>query len=96
MVETDSMFGAEGLRAFTASLVDARMLDGLSEYDADTVAMLVTLDFTQGPKRMAWRLTDWLNRRQHGRPEGRQHGCCGHSAGAVLRAGDECARRYLI
>jgi hypothetical protein len=61
MVETDSIFGAEGLRAFTQSVIDARILDGLSEHDADTVTMLLILDFTQGPTRMAWRIQDWLN-----------------------------------
>jgi hypothetical protein len=53
MSETDSIFGAEGLRAFTTSVIDARLLDGLSEHDADTVTMLALLDFTQD--RTAWR-----------------------------------------
>jgi hypothetical protein len=61
MTATESIFGADGLRAFTQSVIGARLLDGLSEHDADTVIMLLTLDFTQGPERMAWRLTDWLN-----------------------------------
>jgi hypothetical protein len=61
MVETDSIFGADGLRGFTQSLTDARLLDGLSEHDANTVAMLVTLDFPRGPAHMAWRIRDWLN-----------------------------------
>lgn len=60
MVANDSIYGAEGLRAFTQSVIDARLLDGLSEHDADTVAMLMILDFTKGPERMAWRLSDWL------------------------------------
>jgi hypothetical protein len=58
---TESIFGADGLRAFTHSLIDARILDGLSEHGADTVIMLLILDFTQGLERMAWRLTDWMN-----------------------------------
>jgi hypothetical protein len=61
MVETESIFGAEGLRACVGDLVDARILDGLSEHDANTVSMLVCLDFTKGPEHMAWRVTDWLN-----------------------------------
>jgi hypothetical protein len=61
MVETDSIFGADGLRAFTHSLIDARVLDGLSEHDANTVTMLVVLDFPKGPAHMAWRIRDWLN-----------------------------------
>ena len=61
MSETDSIYGAEGLRAFATSVIDARLLDGLSEHDADTVTMLALLDFTRGPERMAWRLTDWMS-----------------------------------
>lgn len=61
MTETESIFGAEGLRAFTQIVIDARLLDGLSEHDADTASMLLVLDFTQGPERMAWRIRDWLN-----------------------------------
>ena len=45
--ESDSIFAAEGFRAFTGDLIDARVLDGLSECDADTVAMLVVLDVVQ-------------------------------------------------
>jgi hypothetical protein len=61
MVECDSIFGADGLRAFIGSVIDARLLDGLSDHDANTVALLITLDFPRGPERMAWRITDWLN-----------------------------------
>lgn len=61
VMETDSIFGADGLRAFTNTLIDARILDGLSEHDANTVMMLLQLDFTRGPQRVAWRLTDWLS-----------------------------------
>jgi hypothetical protein len=49
-------FGAEGLRAFIGDLIDARVFDGLSECDADTVAMLVVLDFLKGPHQLAWRI----------------------------------------
>jgi hypothetical protein len=70
MVETESVFAAEGMRAFAESLISARLLDGLSEHDANTVAMLALLDFTRGPERMAWRLTDWLN--PDGNTTGRQ------------------------
>src|ERR1700682_1935578 len=61
MTETDSIFGADGLRAFATSVIDARLLDGLSEKDADTVTMLLVLDFSRGPTHMAWRVRDWLN-----------------------------------
>jgi hypothetical protein len=39
VVASDSIFGAEGLRAFVGELIEARFLDGLSEYDANTVSM---------------------------------------------------------
>ena len=39
VVASDSIFGAEGLRAFVGELIEARYLDGLSEYDANTVSM---------------------------------------------------------
>ena len=61
VAESDSIFGAEGLRAFIGSLIDARILDGLSDDDADTVAMLVVLDFTRGPHQLGWRIHEWLN-----------------------------------
>ena len=62
MVETESIFGAEGLRAYVGDLVEARILDGLSEHDANTVSMLVCLDFTKGPEHMAWRVLTGLTR----------------------------------
>jgi hypothetical protein len=53
MRESDSIYGADGIKAFAQSVIDARLLDGLSEHDADTVAMLIMLDFTRGPS--GWR-----------------------------------------
>ncbi|MCG7582790.1 hypothetical protein [Mycolicibacterium sp. OfavD-34-C] len=70
VAESESMFGAEGLRAFTESVIDARLLDGLSEYDADTVSLLITLDFLRGPDRMAWRIHEWINGNTLGRDDG--------------------------
>ncbi len=62
-LSSDSTFGAEGLRAFIDDLIDARVLDGLSECEADSVAMLVVLDFLKGPHQLAWRIHEWLNGR---------------------------------
>ena len=53
-------YNAEGLLAFAASVEQLRLLEGLSDYDANTVSLLVCLDFIQGPRRMAWRLWDML------------------------------------
>lgn len=52
---------ADMLRAFANDLTAARILDGVTDHDADTVSMLVLIDFLRGPQRMAWRLTDWLS-----------------------------------
>lgn len=53
-------YNAEGLIAFAESVAQLRLLDGLTDYDANTVALLVCLDFIQGPRRMAWRVYDLL------------------------------------
>lgn len=80
IAEADSIFGADGLRALTNTLIDARILDGLSAYDAGTVAMLVQLNFTRGPLRIAWRLTDWL------KPDGNSVGRVDDNTDAVVAA----------
>jgi len=54
----EPLYNAEGLIAFADSVAQLRLLDGLSEYDANTVSLLVALDFIQGPRRMAWRIWD--------------------------------------
>jgi hypothetical protein len=50
---SDSIIGADGLRAFVGDLIEARFLDGLSEYDANTVSLLVALDSSRDPT--GWR-----------------------------------------
>ena len=60
MVDGEPPYNDEGIRAFAASVEQLRLLDGLSEYDANTVNLLVTLDFLQGPRRMSWRIWDLL------------------------------------
>lgn len=56
-------YNGEGLLAFVESVAELRLLDGLSDYDAATVTLLVTLNFLQGPRRMAWRIWDMLGDR---------------------------------
>lgn len=58
LVAGEPPYNAEGLIAFADSVAQLRLLEGLSEYDANTVALLVALDFIRGPKRMAWRIWD--------------------------------------
>lgn len=58
LVAGDAPYNAEGLIAFAESVGQLRLLDGLSDYDANTVSLLVALDFIQGPRRMAWRIWD--------------------------------------
>lgn len=53
-------YNAEGLLAFVDSMAQLRLLDGLSEYDCNTIGLICTLDFLQGPRRMAWRIWDML------------------------------------
>ncbi|QZT56733.1 hypothetical protein [Mycolicibacterium austroafricanum] len=58
LVAGEPPYNAEGLIAFAKSVAQLRLLDGLSDYDANTVSLLVALDFIQGPRRMAWRIWD--------------------------------------
>jgi hypothetical protein len=52
---------SEGLMAFAASIAEERLLDGLTDHDANTVIMLSCFDFIKGVRRMAWRITDWMS-----------------------------------
>jgi hypothetical protein len=56
----DSFMNGDCLCAFIDDLADKRVLDGLTEHDADTVCLLATLDFLRGPQHMAWRIKSWL------------------------------------
>ncbi|MEN4476858.1 hypothetical protein [Mycolicibacterium cosmeticum] len=60
MVNGEPPYNADGIRAFAESVEQLRLLDGLTDYDANTVNLLVALDFMQGPRRMAWRVYDML------------------------------------
>lgn len=60
LVSAELPYNSEGLLAFVDSIAQLRLLHGLSEYDSNTIALLVTLDFLQGPRRMAWRIYDML------------------------------------
>ncbi|MBV9515582.1 MAG: hypothetical protein JO280_16325 [Mycobacteriaceae bacterium] len=48
------------LRAYIQSLVQQRILDGLSERDADTAAGVLAVDFLSGPAQIAGRIRDRL------------------------------------
>jgi hypothetical protein len=69
------LFGPEGLRAYAVSLVDARVLDGLSDPDANAVT-LATLygGFINCPHRLLYSIEDALddydNRARHDSPLG--------------------------
>ncbi|KAA1249806.1 hypothetical protein F0Q45_13050 [Mycobacterium simiae] len=54
-------YNSEGLLAFAAEIAQLKLLDGLSEYDSNTIGFLVLLDFLRGPQRMAWRIYDMLS-----------------------------------
>lgn len=54
-------YDSGGLRAFATTIAADRLLDGLTDRDADTVAMLTMIDFSGGLRRMAWRVADLLS-----------------------------------
>jgi hypothetical protein len=60
IIAAESPYNSEGLMAFARSIAELKLLYGLSDYDSNTVALLVVLDFLQGPRRMAWRIYDML------------------------------------
>ncbi|CQD07450.1 hypothetical protein BN000_01489 [Mycobacterium europaeum] len=51
-------YNGECLLVFVNTIVDEKLMDGLSENDADWVGMLTLLDFCRGAPRMAWRISD--------------------------------------
>ena len=57
----DGFINAEIYMAFVQHLTECRVLDGLSEHDANTVSMLTLLDVGRGMRHMIWRMTDWLS-----------------------------------
>jgi hypothetical protein len=60
LIGAEPPYNSEGLIAFADSIAQLRLLDGLSEYDCNTIELLVTLDFPRGPRRLAWRIYDML------------------------------------
>lgn len=60
----DGFWTGDMVRAVAADLTAARVLDGLTDHDADTVSMLTILDAPRGFRHMAWRLTNWPVDRQ--------------------------------
>lgn len=57
----DGFWTGEMVIALAENLAAARVLDGLTDHDANTIAMLTILDAPRGFRHMAWRLTDWLS-----------------------------------
>lgn len=57
----DNFINGEIIEALVENLTMVRVLDGLTENDANTVSMLTILDFPRGLPHMAWRITDWLS-----------------------------------
>jgi hypothetical protein len=53
-------FNGSGLRAFIAAIVAQRILDDLSDCDANLVSMLLLLDFPFVSRRTAWYSQDVL------------------------------------
>jgi hypothetical protein len=53
-------FDAEGLSSFVERIAARRLLDALSDRDADWVSMILTLDFPEGPAALAIRVRDYL------------------------------------
>lgn len=58
VVEAPFPFNGCGLRAFITAIVEHRILDDLTDYDANLVSMLLLLDFPFLPRRPSWRLQD--------------------------------------
>lgn len=57
----DGFITGEMVEALVENLIVVRVLDGLTEHDANTVSMLTILDFPRGLPHMAWRITDWMS-----------------------------------
>ncbi|WP_024445632.1 hypothetical protein [Mycolicibacterium iranicum] len=61
LIAADMPYDAAGLRAFIGGIIDDKLLDGLTEDDANWVGMLAVLDFTRGASRMGWRVGNLLS-----------------------------------
>lgn len=57
----EGLFNGGFVRAFATEIADAKILDGLSEKDANAAMGYLVLDCTKGPERLAWRVQDVLN-----------------------------------
>ena len=57
----DNFIDGDMVKALAVNLTTARVLDGLTDHDANTVAMLTILDFPRGIVHMIWRLKDWTS-----------------------------------
>lgn len=79
-------FNSNGLHTFVSAIVARRILDDLSERDADLVAMMLLLDFHLGPDQMVWRINDVLSTDSEQRRGGDKH-----AVAAALAAAHEVA-----
>lgn len=57
----DGFWTGDMVIALAVNLTAARVLDGLTEHDANTVSMLTILDVARGFRHMVWRMADWLS-----------------------------------
>jgi len=90
-------FNGEGLRAFTADLIEMRALDGLSEHDANWAGMLACFDFCRGLPRFGWRINDMLSAKPTFIPRPRCDGDCPVSdVQTVTLACDLCGNQVRI
>jgi len=58
MVSAELPYNSEGIVALAESITELRLLEDLTEGDADWTAMLASFDFCRGLRRMAWRIGD--------------------------------------
>ncbi len=54
-------YNSEGLLAFAESVAQLKLMDGLTDSDANHLTMFAVLDFTRGPQHMAWRIGNLLS-----------------------------------
>ncbi|MBB3602771.1 23S rRNA U2552 (ribose-2'-O)-methylase RlmE/FtsJ [Mycolicibacterium sp. BK556] len=61
VIDAQYPFNSDGVRTFVQVITDERILDHLSERDADHAIALLLVDFHQGPGQIAWRIQQLLS-----------------------------------
>lgn len=61
MLAAEPPYNSEGLRVMAHGIAEEKLLDGLTEEDANWAGMLALLDFTRGLERMGWRVGNLLS-----------------------------------